>query len=117
MSVLLTPAQITEAIALYRDYEWSLADIAEHFGVSDTAIKTTLRKADVARRVRGGSEKPLRVKQCSHCLHFLPSGVFNVRNDGRAYSWCKTCTNIPQEKPMKPNPAALVQALTTWRAK
>lgn len=113
----LTPAQTEEAAQLYAFHDWPASDIAEHFGVSKTAVQNALVRA--GSRLRAAEpEKAIRVKQCAKCLHFLPVGAFYLGGPPhrrRLESWCNDCKNHPLPKPWDANPAPLAQALTNWR--
>jgi hypothetical protein len=52
----LTPAQIAEAIQLYKQ-GWSLARVGAHLGREDSLIWLTLKRAGVPRRDSQGRER------------------------------------------------------------
>lgn len=113
----LTERQTEEAALLYTEHEWPTSDIAEHFGISKTAVKNALVRAGVALRPTHQAAVTLRMRQCPACLRFLPSALFSGRNSTRARlaSWCIECTANPREKPWTANPAPLAQAIQGWK--
>lgn len=118
--VFTDPAQIEEATLLYTEHEWTLADIAEHFDIGVTTVKRRLVEAGVALRpAHTLDDSALKVKQCSHCLHFLPVGLFSFRDAAkrRRASWCLDCTqaSVGNEPPMQVNPQPLAAVINTWR--
>lgn len=53
----LTPEELAEAARLYRE-GWSLARLAERYGISDCTVRTRLIEVDVVMRPRkGGKQK------------------------------------------------------------
>lgn len=117
MPPALSAAQADEAVLLYTEHEWPTPDIAEHFGVSANAARHALNERGVGMRPKGNQAPPLKVKQCTHCLHFLPMGMFaflNAEKRNRA-SWCTPCTAHPTPAPWRTDPQPLTQAVGTWR--
>lgn len=117
MSLVLTQRQVDEAALLYVEHEWPLSDLSEHFGVSKNAIAHALQQDGVTLRTRADPPKPLRMKQCAHCLHFLPVGLFSARDarHEKIASWCDNCTNQPRPPRWNTNPAPLAQVINQWR--
>lgn len=118
---LTDPAQIAEAVLLYTEHEWTLADIAEHFEVGNTTVKRRLVEAGVTLRpAHTLDDTALKIKQCSHCLHFLPVGLFSFRDPSkrRRASWCMDCTLAcanNTDTQWNPDPQPLAAAINTWR--
>lgn len=112
----LSPAQMDEAALLYDEHGWSAADIAEHFDVSENAVRTALRVRGIEMRPKGTATQPLRVKQCPRCLHFLPLWMFSGRDASRALlsSWCVDCTNAGPTPKLIINPQPLATAVQQW---
>lgn len=114
----LNSAQMDEAATLYALHAWPTSDIAEHFGVSERAVRTALHRRGVQMRPRHAPQPTLRVKQCACCLHFLPLALFSGRDATRARlaSWCNDCTNQPRRTEWHMNVPPLAKAIAHWRA-
>lgn len=114
----LSPQQDEEAALLYTACEWPVSDIAEHFGVSNTAVLSALHRQGVEMRPTNQAGPTLRVKQCAKCLHFLPAAHFSwsgTKAKRKLQAWCNGCTAHPKPAAWITNPAPLAQAMNHWR--
>ena len=113
----LTHAQLEEAALLYVHHGWPCSEIGEHFGGIDKGVvRDALRRIGITPESRE-EPPPLRMKQCPHCLHFRPIGLFAWNNAARTkrQAWCNDCTNHPADPKWTTNPAPLAEAMGNWR--